>query len=141
MLRIAFTVRTDKISIEGENRRLPHCQTDGVSMKIGTINLQEIINLNESRSASATRVPAVPAAAISINRTAATANLKCACHIICWIKRSVGGAKDQFVRNHKHCSAASYAWLWNLLEHSMLPVLAKLRFKLPTCAHLLLVEC
>jgi len=47
----------------------------------------------------------------------------------------------QFVRNCKRChSAASHGpWLWNLLEHSML--LAKLHFKLPTGAHLLLMEC
>jgi len=26
---------------------------------------------------------------------------------LCWMERSIGGAKDQFIRNCKHCGAAS----------------------------------
>ena len=32
----------------------------------------------------------------------------CKWQCCCWMKRSVGGAKDQFIRNCKHCGAASY---------------------------------
>jgi len=45
---------------------------------------------------------------------------------------------DLFNRNYKHCSAASYVVV-NLRESSML--LTQLHFKLPTGAHLLLMEC
>jgi len=47
------------------------------------------------------------------------------------MERSIGGAKDQFNRNYKHCGAASLAIVVDvdLLESSML--LTQLHFKLP----------